>query len=341
MVQGFARMAAVSWLYVPVIAGFLGLVGPAFGSCAGRNLIEALPEPDRQALFERAHAVPFAQGNLWRATRGGEEITLIGTLHMDDSRHEATMVALAPALDAARVVLVEAGPEEIAALQSRLARDPALMVQTEGPTLPERLSPELWDKLAQAVRARGVPPFMAAKLQPWYLSMILSIPPCALEAMGEDRGLDARVIEAAEARGLPVRALETYDTVFSVFDKMSDADQLSMITSSLALEDRSEDMSSTLIDSYFDEEARVIWEFSRAVALTIEGYSAERVEREFALMEAALMVQRNQDWIPVLTRAAADGPVLAAFGALHLSGDQGVLALLQAEGFTLKRLPFR
>jgi uncharacterized protein YbaP (TraB family) len=182
---------------------------------------------------------------------------------------------------------------------------------------------------------------MAAKLQPWYLSMILSIPPCALEAMGEDRGLDARVIEAAEARGLPVRALEPYDTVFSVFDKMSDADQLSMITSSLALEDRSEDMSSTLIDSYFDEEARVIWEFSRAVALTIEGYSAERVEREFALMEAALMVRRNQDWIPVLTRAAADGPVLAAFGALHLSGDQGVLALLQAEGFTLKRLPFR
>ena len=56
---------------------------------------------------------------------------------------------------------------------------------------------------------------------------------------------------------------------------------------------------------------------------------------------AALMVQRNQDWIPVLTRAAADGPVLAAFGALHLSGDQGVLALLQAEGFTLERLPFR
>ena len=304
-------------------------------------MIEALPEPDRQALFDRAHAVPFAQGNLWRATRGGEEITLIGTLHMDDSRHEATMVALGPALDAARVVLVEAGPKEIAALQSRLARDPALMVQTEGPTLPERLSPELWDKLAQAVRARGVPPFMAAKLQPWYLSMILSIPPCALEAMGEDRGLDARVIEAAEARGLPVRALEPYDTVFSVFDTMSDADQLSMITSSLALEDQSEDMSSTLIDSYFDEEARVIWEFSRAVALTIEGYSAERVEREFALMEAALMVQRNQDWIPVLTRAAADGPVLAAFGALHLSGDQGVLALLQAEGFTLKRLPFR
>jgi uncharacterized protein YbaP (TraB family) len=341
MLQGFARMAAVAWLYVSVIAGFLGLAGPVFASCAGSNLIAAMPQAERQALFARAHVAPFAQGNLWRATRGGQEITLIGTLHMDDSRHEATMAALGPALDGARVVLVEAGPEEMAALQSRLAREPELMVKTEGPTLPERLSPELWDKLSEAVRARGMPPFMAAKLQPWYLSMILSIPPCALEAMGEDRGLDARVIEAAEARGLPVQALEPYDTVFSVFDKMSDAEQLSMITSSLAMEDRSEDMSSTMIDSYFDEEARVIWEFSRDQALTIAGYSPERVDREFALMEAALMVRRNQDWIPVLTRAAADGPVLAAFGALHLSGDQGVLALLQAEGYTLERLPFR
>jgi uncharacterized protein YbaP (TraB family) len=114
-----------------------------------------------------------------------------------------------------------------------------------------------------------------------------------------------------------------------------------MITSSLALEDRSEDMSTTMIDSYFDEEVRMIWEFSRDQALSIAGYSSERVDREFALMEEALMVRRNQDWIPVLTAAAADGPVLAAFGALHLSGDQGVLALLQAEGFTLERLPFR
>ena len=31
--------------------------------------------------------------------------------------------------------------------------------------------------------------------------------------------------------------------------------------------------------------------------------------------------------------------VFAAFGAQHLSGDNGVLNLLQAEGFTLEELP--
>jgi uncharacterized protein YbaP (TraB family) len=64
------------------------------------------------------------------------------------------------------------------------------------------------------------------------------------------------------------------------------------------------------------------------------------VETEFAAMEDSLMIRRNRAWIPVLTRAAAKGPVLAAFGALHLSGAEGVLALLQAEGWTLERLPF-
>lgn len=329
------------WVLGLSMALFAGFAGAAQAMCAGSNLIEALAEPDRQALMARAHAVPYPQGNLWQARRGAQEIVLVGTLHMDDPRHAPTMAQLEPVFERVSSVLVEAGPEEMAALQSRLAREPGLMVRTEGPTLPETLPPEIWDRLAEAMRARGVPPFMAAKLQPWYLAMLLSIPPCALGAMGEDRGLDAQVIEAAEARGLPVRALEPYDTVFAVFADLPEGDQMSMITASLAMEGQSEDMSATMIDSYFAEEARLIWEFSRAQALTVEGYDQARVDREFALMEEALMVRRNQAWIPVLTAAAADGPVLAAFGALHLSGDQGVLALLEAEGFTLERLPFR
>lgn len=317
----------------------LGL--PVGAQCVGENLVAAMAAPDRDALLAKTHAAPYAQGNFWRATKGGQEITLIGTYHMDDPRHAATLARLGPALDLAKAVLVEAGPEELAALKARIGAEPGLMVITEGPTLPEALPAETWDKIAAAMTARGVPGFMAAKMQPWYLSMLLSIPPCALTTMGDDRGLDAQVIEAATARGLPVRALEPYDTIFGIFDSLSREDQLSMITASLALEDRSEDLSVTMADSYFDEESRLIWEFSRDQALTLPGYSPERVAREFAVMEEAMMNRRNRAWIPVLTRAAADGPVLAAFGALHLSGDQGVLSLLEAEGFALERLAFR
>ena len=325
----------------PLALGLATLALPAGADCVGHNLIDALPQAERSALLDQAHQVPFAQGNLWRAHKPGVEITLIGTYHMDDSRHDATLQRLGPMLDAARSVLVEAGPEEMAALKARLGAEPELMVITEGPTLPEQLPSEVWDKLSTAMRLRGMPPFMAAKLQPWYLSMMLSIPPCTLDSMGEDRGLDARVIEAAQTRGLPVRALESYDTIFGIFGDMAPEDQLSMVTAALALEDVSEDMSVTLADSYFAEESRLIWEFSRAQALTLDGYSPERVAHEFAVMEQALMVRRNRAWIPVLTDAAREGPVVAAFGALHLAGRDGVLALLQAEGFAVERLAFR
>lgn len=327
--------------FVTAVLCVLGLALPAMAQCRGENLVQTMAEPDRAALMVRSHAVPFAQGNFWQATKDGQQITLIGTYHMEDARHTKTMALLAPKLATAKAVLVEAGPDELSALKDRIGKEPGLMVITDGPTLPEQLAPDLWRKLSAAMEARGIPGFMAAKMQPWYLAMILSVPPCALQAMGQDRGLDAQVIEAAKARNLPVRALEPYDTIFSIFDSLSKEDQLAMITAGLALEDRSEDLSVTMADSYFAEESRLIWEFNRLQALGLDGYTPERVAHEFAVMEEAMMVRRNRAWIPVLTSAAKDGPVLAAFGALHLSGPEGVLALLQADGFTLERLTFR
>jgi uncharacterized protein YbaP (TraB family) len=42
--------------------------------------------------------------------------------------------------------------------------------------------------------------------------------------------------------------------------------------------------------------------------------------------------------VPVLEKAARQGPILAAFGALHLPGDKGVLALLAQNGWTIQAL---
>jgi uncharacterized protein YbaP (TraB family) len=55
------------------------------------------------------------------------------------------------------------------------------------------------------------------------------------------------------------------------------------------------------------------------------GYTRAEVDAEFAKMEQILIADRNRAWIPVLTGAAQEGPVFAAFGALHLSGEAGVL----------------
>jgi len=327
----FARLAGT-------FATLFALSGPLAAECVGPNLFEVMP-PDRLAAIEAAaNAVPYATGNYWRATRGDEVITLIGTYHFDDPRHDATLAVIAPEIAAATTVLVEAGPEEERQLLERVGGDPSTLMITEGPTLVEMLPPEVWADLSQALTRRGIPGFMAAKFQPWYVTVLLAIPPCAMAQMTGGTGLDGLVIATAEAAGVPVRGLEPYDTVLDIFDAMTKAEQLALIETSLALEDQADAHFITLADSYFAGESRKIWELMRFASYDLPGYTRAEIDAGFLRFDELLNASRNRAWIPVLTAAAAEGPVFAAFGALHLSGYEGVLALLEAEGFRLTEL---
>lgn len=79
---------------------------------------------DQIALRQTAEAAPFAVGNFWHATKGADEITVVGTYHLTDSRHDAALAALAPMLNDATALLVEAGPSEEAAIKTYVAQHP-------------------------------------------------------------------------------------------------------------------------------------------------------------------------------------------------------------------------
>lgn len=322
-----------------IAIAFVAFCQPSLAQCVGENALDALPAGARAALQARTDAVPFAQGNYWRATRGDAEITMIGTYHLGDPRHAATLKVITPAIIAAKTVLVEAGPEEEERLMDQLTRDPSAMMITTGPTLMEQLPPADWTRLAAAMAARQVPGFMAAKFQPWYISMLLSVPPCAMAALAAKDGLDFGVMEVADVAQVPVRGLEPFDTVLRLFGEMPKDQQIEMVQNALLMDEGAADMSITLADAYFAENSRAVWELLQDQALDLPGYTPERVAREFAMMDAALMGGRNVTWIPVLEAAATEGPVFAAFGALHLSGKNGVLNLLAGAGWTLERLP--
>lgn len=322
-----------------VLSLIFGLSAPVqAGSCDGQNLIAALPPTELAALTARAD-VPFSHGNFWQARKDGRVITLVGNYHLADPRFDPILAALAPYLAQASALLVEAGPIEQAALQRALAQDPRLMYLAQGPTLPQRLSPADWDHLAQAVQARGMAPVMAAKMQPWLLNSLLDSPACLFPlASGADKGLDKRLIDVALRQGIPIAALEPYDAILKAFDRIPFADQIAMLRQTVAMEGRSKDMATTLADSYFAGDSRLFWAYTGQALLQLPGMTQAEVDREMALLDQALISTRNAAWVPVLEDAAQKGPVLAAFGALHLPGATGVLTLLAQNGWTLQAL---
>ena len=313
--------------------------------CAGRDLIGALPAEQRAELDRAVEGVPYPTGIFWQATRGAARIEIAGTYHFPDPRHEATVARMAPLIAQAGALLVEAGPDEEAALTEKLRRDPSLMVDPTGPTLPERLGPAERQIVAQAVEERGMPAVMASRLRPWYVAMLLGLSPCMMEQaqdLAARQGLDHRLIDEARGHDVPVLALEPWDTLFTLFKGMTPAEEDDMIRAALPAARLADDYAATALEAYFRGDIRAVWEFGRLDALRNSGLPPGAVDRQVRLAEDRLMTRRNRSWIGPLTRAAeaaaARGkPVVAAFGALHLPGDTGVLRLLEAEGWTIAR----
>ena len=52
--------------------------------------------------------------------------------------------------------------------------------------------------------------------------------------------------------------------------------------------------------------------------------------------EETLLNARNANWIPVIEKAAKTKPTFFAFGAGHLMGEKGVVALLRKQGYTVR-----
>ncbi|MFC2970095.1 TraB/GumN family protein [Acidimangrovimonas pyrenivorans] len=322
---------------VAVTLLLLAAPGASTAACHGKDLLAGYSDARKAALVGDA---PYATGNVWRATRGDASLTLIGTYHLPDPRFDALMPRLTPLLRGADALLVEAGPKEEAALKSEMTSRPEILFLTEGPTLPERLDEPTWQALVKAVRARGIPPFLAAKMRPWYLTMLLSVPPCARAEIkaAQSGGLDKRLIAAARARGIPVRALEPHDTALRAFDAIPFPARLDMLRATVATDGNAADLLATTASAYFAGQHRLIWAFSQHLAVTGSGLPPGRGRAAYAQIDRHLVTDRNRAWIPVLERAAAGHHVVAAFGAGHLGGRDGVLNLLHRAGFTLTRL---
>ncbi len=310
----------------------------AFARCDGTDLIETLPEDERAELIRQAAKTPYGEGLLWHARRDDTEITFFGTYHFEHERTLAHLEFLTPLIDRAERIYLEVSNDAQAELQHEMASDPSIMFITEGATLPDLLGEEDWQRLSQEMQARAIPGFMAAKFKPLWAAMMLGIGPCEAQASGYSLGgIDHRIGEYAASIGNDSRSLEDFRTLLTLFDGFPIEDQLDMIRLFFATAGNADDMAYTLRQSYLAQKTALIWEYSRMITLA-SGLAG--AEQDFALFEEELLNRRNRAWIELMLREMPGTISFVAVGAAHLPGDDGVLKMLENEGFQITRLPF-
>lgn len=308
-------------------------------ACKGTDLRQSLSEKDRAWINSRVAETPFAEGNHWIATRGNRRIHIVGTMHFNDPRMAPVQERLAPILEASDTLLLEVSPEEKADFQAELAGRTDLTLITEGPSLIDRLSEKDWQELAQIANSRGIPSWMASKMRPWFLAVSLAVPPCLKQDPKRAEGLDMRLGTLATAAGVPIRSLEDPMSVIALMNADPLEEQIRQLTTGLAFLGGDADNFYTLAESYFDEKTAWFLTMNERMYRSSRTLPEHELEELWEAAIVSLLDQRNLAWIPVIEATTADHLVIAV-GAAHLPGENGVLNLLQQQGYQLQRAQF-
>ena len=184
-------------------------------------------------------------------------------------------------------------------------------------------------------------PNQAERLRPWFAALLLDTAPCDMAARpGGARILDERVEGLARDAGTSVDGLDgDPEQLFSFFTGLTEEEQLDLLRLSLAGYAADGSNVVTFVETWNDEETALFWEIARVRAVASSG-DATAVDVWLDRIHRNLLKERNRDWVGRIRgmEPAKVRNIVVAVGALHLPGDDGLLRLLERQGFEIRRL---
>ena len=140
--------------------------------------------------------------------------------------------------------------------------------------------------------------------------------------------MDMDLYQRAVAAGKPVFGLESAEEQLAVFDRMPMKNQLAMLHSALAPVDPIPAMQARMIETYLSGDLHAI----AALADEMAREDASGLNRRFL---QRLNDDRNDRMLTRMIPHIDRGGAFIAVGALHLTGERGLLRQLRGRGYRL------
>ena len=138
--------------------------------------------------------------------------------------------------------------------------------------------------------------------------------------------VEESVMQLAKDGGKEIKGLETMAFQASLFDSIPYEKQATELLNAIDSMEKSRTYFSLMLAAYNNQ---LLDEIEKIVN-----------NPEFGVEENQdiLLNNRNKDWVSQLKKIMKKNPVFTAVGAGHLVGKNGLIALLRAEGYTVKAL---
>lgn len=266
------------------------------------------PPPD-PLIYEIANADGEVEG--W----------LLGTIHALPDGLEWRTDTITSVADEADLLMVEVAELNdsgmLAATFSSLATTPGL-----GPLEP-RIDPALHETLETMLDRSAYSRADFTDTEDWAAAIMLA----RVDAAGDPRnGVDKALITEFDNR--EVLGFESAAGQLGIFDRLASEDQQALLEGTLREWASSRDDPAYLLKAWLTGDVATL------EAATNAGIMADPELRE------ALLTGRNEDWIGPLTETLEDdAKPLVAVGAAHIVGPDGLTTMLEARGYSLRRLP--
>lgn len=275
------------------------------------------------ALARAQGAEAWDRGLLWRVNIGDAPPShLFGTLHSGDARVLDRARALQELLAGARVFMPELVTDADAV-------NTFMAASTSGrDDLPRQVGRKHWPRVAQTLTLHGIDTRMQPRLRPWAALVTL------LQPLGPAQTtLDELLIRNAQALNRPVQPIEQVQEQIDALATLPTATQIALLVDTARRHDTLQAGVAPMIAAWL---AGDTGELARINTRLIGDDPALR--RHAQRLMNALLTQRNPRFVQRLLPEIRQGGVFAAFGAAHLTGDDGVLARLHDAGCRIESI---
>ncbi len=328
------------------IASFkmIGVLAPLaflFG-CGGATQTETVPTSDTQTPDPPARPEvtdstapreePAGKTFLWQAqseSAPGKTVYLLGSVHMASEDFYPLDPVIEEAYDASDSLVVEVNMAAIPQkkmLQLVLSR----AVLPPGQTLKSRLSPETWTKLEATLKKYDVPPETVIRFKPWFAALTLVTLRITEAGYKPALGIDRHFIGRKDKE---IVELESAESQLSLFD------DLPVELEELLLLDAIEGSLQSGGDLTKVMEA---WQVGDVEVLREILFADVGKRPEFVPLYKRLLDDRNHAMVERIEALIAERSTLfVVVGAGHLVGDEGLVALFERKGYSVRQLEKR